>query len=94
MGAESSDRPKANAIPSRRSRPFPWRIAGIGAIVFALLTLLFQNSDRATVDIFWMQFSMPLWILLLAMFILGMVLGGTVLSLMKKAVSRDSRKKD
>lgn len=52
----------------------------IVALIILLIAIVFmvQNTASATVNVLWMHPSMPLWLLMVIMFILGMLLGGAV----------------
>lgn len=64
-----------------------WR--GIVLILFGVLLLVFavQNLESAPVSFLGVQFSVPVWLLVVASFLLGMLLGGVV-----KGTARKLRK--
>lgn len=55
-----------------------WR--GITLIVIAVVLLVFavQNLESAPVSFLGVQFSVPVWLLVVVTFLLGMLLGGLV----------------
>lgn len=73
--------------PEKSGMRISWR--GIALIVIFFLLALFavQNFQMAQVNLFGMELDLPVWLLVTAVFILGMVLGGTV-----RGVGRKLRK--
>jgi uncharacterized integral membrane protein len=70
-----TDNPKSSSKGGIR---LTWR--GIVLILFGVLLLVFavQNLESAPVSFLGVQFSVPVWLLVLVSFILGMLLGGIV----------------
>lgn len=59
------------------------------AIVTAVVLLFkVQNMESATVSLFSMSMTMPLSILVLLVYVLGMLTGGMLLALMRTSVKR------
>lgn len=52
-------------------------ISGIAVAVIALIIVV-QNTDNATIKFLSWSWDMPLWLILVIMFLLGMLLGGVV----------------
>jgi lipopolysaccharide assembly protein A len=59
-------------------------------IVFTALVLLFkfQNLETATVSLFSASITLPLSILVIAIYVLGMMTGGCLLALLRTWISR------
>jgi uncharacterized integral membrane protein len=57
-------------------------------VVLALIVVLFkvQNFDTATVTLLSLTFTMPVSILVFAVYAMGMVTGGSLLALIRRAV--------
>jgi uncharacterized integral membrane protein len=59
-------------------------------VVFTAFVLLFkfQNLETATVSLFSASITLPLSILVIAIYVLGMLTGGCVLALLRTWISR------
>jgi putative membrane protein len=59
-------------------------------VVFTALVLLFkfQNLETATVSLFSASVTLPLSILVIAIYVLGMLTGGCLLALLRTWISR------
>jgi uncharacterized integral membrane protein len=58
-----------------RSTGTNWRmIVGI-VLLAAVLVLVLQNTKEATFELFWMSVTAPLWILVVAVLVLGFLIG-------------------
>jgi len=59
-------------------------------VVFTALVLLFkfQNLETATVSLFSASITLPLSILVIAIYVLGMLTGGCLLALLRTWISR------
>ena len=71
------------------------RYAYIGLIgVFAVLVLLFvaQNFQTATVSLFSASITLPIALLVIAVYVLGMATGGVALALLRGVVGRARRR--
>lgn len=89
MSAKKEHEPIAN----ERSRGFsvtPGLIGG-GVVAIVVLIVLFQNSQSVTVTLFGWSLSMPLWLLLLITFALGMLLDGLVMSGIRRIGRKDPK---
>jgi len=58
-------------------------------VILAGVVILFkvQNFDSATVSLFSMNFTMPMSVLVLLIYVLGMLTGGFVLQLVRSLIS-------
>ena len=63
-------------------------------VVFAALILLFvvQNFDTATVSLFSARITLPISLLVIAVYVLGMATGGFAFALMRGLVGRARRR--
>jgi uncharacterized integral membrane protein len=71
------------------------RFVYIGLIVLltAVVVLFkFQNLASVTISLFAMQVSMPTSVLVLIVYVLGMITGGAMLSLVRTWINRATRK--
>ena len=59
-------------------------------VVFTALVLLFkfQNLETATISLFSASITLPLSILVIAIYVLGMLTGGCLLALLRTWISR------
>ena len=64
-----------------------WRGVVLGLIAALLVIFAFQNLNSADVTFFGIDFSLPVWLLVIGSFLLGMFLGGAV-----RGTSRKLRK--
>ena len=62
-------------------------------VVFTTLVLLFkfQNLDMVTVSLFSANISLPVSVLIVVIYVLGMLTGGLLLALLRTLVHRASR---
>ena len=62
-------------------------------VVFAALVLLFmvQNFETATVSLFSVSITLPISLLVIAVYVLGMATGGFALALLRGLVGRARR---
>jgi putative membrane protein len=63
-------------------------IALIAIVTAVVLLFKVQNMESATVSLFSMSMTMPLSILVLLVYVLGMLTGGMFLALVRTSVSR------
>ncbi|MDP2014781.1 MAG: LapA family protein [Actinomycetota bacterium] len=78
--------------PESTGRKFNLRIAiGIVVLVVAVIVIA-QNTEDATLNFLSWDISMPLWLVLTIMFVLGMFLGGAVRGGIRKLRGVDSKK--
>lgn len=61
------------------------------ALVVAVLAVLFigQNRDQVSIDLFWAHLTAPLWLILMAMTVAGLVIG--VLAARRRKQQADQR---
>jgi len=64
----------------------------IFAITFVLLLFVFQNLASVTVSFFSSSLTLPLSVLMLGVYILGMLTGGFVVALLRTLVHGATRK--
>jgi uncharacterized integral membrane protein len=59
-------------------------------VVFTALVLLFkfQNLETATISLFSASITLPLSVLVLAIYVLGMLTGGALLALLRTGIGR------
>lgn len=67
------------------------RLIGGGVVAALVLIVLVQNSQSVTVSLFGWELSMPLWLLLLITFVLGMLLDGLVMSGIRRLRRKDPK---
>lgn len=60
------------------SKKFNGRLISGGVVTVIALLIVIQNTGSATINFLGWSWSMPLWLILAIMFILGMLLGGAV----------------
>jgi uncharacterized integral membrane protein len=60
------------------SKKFNGRLISGGIVTVIALLIVIQNTGSATINFLGWSWSMPLWLILAIMFILGMLLGGVV----------------
>jgi len=62
-------------------------------VVFAALVLLFmvQNFETATVSLFSASITLPIYLLVIAVYVLGMATGGFALALLRSLIGRAKR---
>ena len=60
------------------SKKFNSRLISGGVVTVIALLIVIQNTGSATINFLGWSWSMPLWLILAIMFILGMLLGGVV----------------
>ena len=60
------------------SKKFNGRLISGGVVTVIALLIVIQNTGSATINFLGWSWSMPLWLILAIMFILGMLLGGVV----------------
>jgi uncharacterized integral membrane protein len=78
--------------PESTGKKFNLRIA-IGIIVLVLAVIVIaQNTESATFNFLSWDISMPLWLVLTIMFVLGMLLGGAVRGGIRKLRGVDAKK--
>ncbi len=90
--AESAARPGAGLADDLRSmerrRPFRWGLV-LGAVVsVAAALLVVQNGQSTTVRWLWLDFEMPLWLLLVVTLATGVVIAEAAKLLWHRARSR------
>jgi uncharacterized integral membrane protein len=72
-GDVTNDPVQPEPAPSRR------RVSPVLVIAVILIVLVviggFQNTDSSDVDFLWMDFSAPLWVWFLVLFLLGLAVG-------------------
>jgi|GEM_PF-2036761 uncharacterized integral membrane protein len=69
------------------------RLIAIVVVAVAAAFLIFGNLDSTTVWLWGFTLEMPLFLLLIIMFVLGMVLGGVVRSAFRKLRGAEPRTK-
>ncbi|MDO8731099.1 MAG: LapA family protein [Actinomycetota bacterium] len=78
--------------PESTGKKFNLRIV-IGVIVLVLaVVVIAQNTASATFNLLSWKITMPLWLVLTIMFILGMLLGGAVRVGIRKLRGVDSKR--
>ncbi len=78
--------------PENTGRKFNLRIAiGIAVLVLAVIVIA-QNTEDATFNFLSWDISMPLWLVLTIMFVLGMLLGNSVRGGIRKLRGVDAQK--
>lgn len=78
------------AVPARRGIP----ARGIIGILIAILMLIFIFQNFASVPVqflFFGPFNLPLWLVLIVTFVLGMLLGGMVRTGFRKLRGKETR---
>ena len=62
-------------------------------VVFAALVLVFmvQNFQTATVSLFSVSITVPIYLLVIAVYVLGMATGGFALALLRSLIGRARR---
>jgi uncharacterized integral membrane protein len=60
------------------TKKFNGRLISGGIVAVVALLIVIQNTGSATINFLGWSWSMPLWLILAIMFILGMLLGGVV----------------
>jgi uncharacterized integral membrane protein len=63
-------------------------------VTLAVLLFKFQNLDMVTLTFLSMTATMPIAILVILVYVLGMVTGGALLSLLRSLLRRVSPKRD
>jgi len=63
---------------SKKGVQITWRGVVLVLVAVALLVFAVQNLQSAPVQFLGVEFSLPVWLLVSATFILGMLLGGVV----------------
>ncbi len=77
--------------PEGTGKKFNLRIA-IGIVVLVLAVIFIaQNTNTANITILTWDIDIPMWIVLVVMFILGMLLGGAVRGGIRKLRGVDSK---
>jgi len=77
--------------PEGTAKKFNPRIA-IGIVVLVLAVIFIaQNTNTANITILTWDIDIPMWIVLVVMFILGMLLGGAVRGGIRKLRGADSK---
>jgi putative membrane protein len=68
---------------------------GIAALIILVVAVVFmaQNTDSVNVTFLFFDLSMPLWLVILIVFVLGMLLGGAVRSGFRKLRGAEPKKK-
>lgn len=89
MSAKKEHEPIAGER-SQGFRPTPKLIGG-GLVAVLVLIVLVQNSQAVTVALFGWELTMPLWLLLLITFALGMLLDGLVMSGFRRLRRKDQK---
>jgi lipopolysaccharide assembly protein A len=59
-------------------KKFNGRLISGGIVAVIALLIVIQNTNNATINFLSWSWSMPLWLILVIMFLLGMLLGGVV----------------
>ncbi len=76
-----------------KSGGVPWGAVIAGVIAVVALLIIVQNSQSATVKVFFGDgLTLPLWIMLAIFFILGVLFSGLVRRGIRKATGRDAKK--
>jgi len=60
------------------TKRFNGRLISGGIVAVIALVIVIQNTGSATINFLGWSWSMPLWLILVIMFVLGMLLGGPV----------------
>jgi len=63
---------------SSEKKKFNGRLISGGIVAVIALIIVIQNTNNATINFLSWSWSMPLWLILAIMFVLGMLLGGVV----------------
>ena len=66
------------------TKKFTGRLVSGGILAVIALVIVIQNTGSATINFLGWSWSMPLWLILVIMFVLGMLLGGPVRSGVRK----------
>ena len=65
----------------------------IAVVVIAAMALfIFQNTQSVPFNFLFIDFQIPVWLLISISFVLGMVLDNVVMGLIRKALGRDKPK--
>ena len=81
--------PAEPAVPGRRGVP----VRGVIGIIIGILMLIFifMNFNSVEINFFGLRVSLPLWLVLIVTFVLGMLLGGMVRTGVRKLRGKESR---
>ena len=75
--AWSSQRGRGRRGPPRR---FPWILLVVVVLVAVGLVLWFENRAQVRISFFSVHVTAPLWVVAVANLVLGMILGGALVS--------------
>ncbi len=70
----------------------PWGAVIAGIIAVLALVVIVQNSESTNVQLFGLTIALPLWLVLVIFFLLGVLCSGLVRRGVRKATGRDTKK--
>ncbi len=70
----------------------PWGAVIAGIIAVLALVVIVQNSESTNVQLFGLTIALPLWLMLVIFFLLGVLCNGLVRRGVRKATGRDTKK--